>query len=195
MTPKQAERLQTKIKQIKAELAADKKRWGGYYDDSRGLRYLPPRLYLQLGDFSGGLRYMNWFAKNFPDDLGFPDFLFEWTIILFKTGKLKMAEKKAFETFCRNTYIFDKYWGRTIVPIDKYEYSNVDTPDIDYFQYSHKQADLADFCVWFEHFLKTEKFLRSSNRYIEIHKQLKIENNQEKRSALVDEAEALEEEF
>jgi len=44
MTPKQEERTRSKIKMIKAELAADKKRWGGYYDDSRGLRYLPPAL-------------------------------------------------------------------------------------------------------------------------------------------------------
>ena len=38
MTEKQAEKLQLKIKKIKAELAADKRRWGGFYDDSRGLR-------------------------------------------------------------------------------------------------------------------------------------------------------------
>lgn len=38
MTEKQIERVKTKIKRIKAALAADKKRWG-FYDDSRGLRY------------------------------------------------------------------------------------------------------------------------------------------------------------
>ena len=110
MTPKQAERIKTKIKRIKAELAADKKRWGGYYDDSRGLRYMPPRFYIQLGNYTGGLRYMNWFKKNFPNDSGFPVFLFEWTIILFKTGRLKEVAHKVFETFCRNTYFFDKFW-------------------------------------------------------------------------------------
>jgi hypothetical protein len=57
MTPKQEDRIRTKIKRIKAELAADKKRWEGYYDDSRGLRYLLPALYLKLEDYSGGLRY------------------------------------------------------------------------------------------------------------------------------------------
>jgi len=42
MTPKQEERIRNKIARIRKELAADKKRWGGFYDDSRGLRYLPP---------------------------------------------------------------------------------------------------------------------------------------------------------
>ena len=59
MTEKQQERIRTKIKNIKLALADDKKRWGGEYDDSRGLRYAPPLLYIQLADFSGGLRYLS----------------------------------------------------------------------------------------------------------------------------------------
>lgn len=38
------------------------------------------------------MKYLNWFNKNFPDDSGFPDFLFEWTLILYQKGKLKEAE-------------------------------------------------------------------------------------------------------
>ena len=91
MTPKQAERLRANITQIKKELAADKRRWGGFYDDSRGLRYLPPALYLKLGDYSGANRYFNWFSKNFPNDMGYPIFLFEWTLALFKTKKITLA--------------------------------------------------------------------------------------------------------
>jgi len=56
MPPKQQERLQNKIKKIKAALAADKMHWGGYYHDGGGLRYVPPGLYIQLEDWSGGLR-------------------------------------------------------------------------------------------------------------------------------------------
>src|SRR5699024_10525078 len=101
MTPKQAERLQKKISDIRRALAAEKRKFGAY-DDSRGLRYLPTRYYMQLGDYRGGLTYLRWFSKNFPDDGGFPDFLFEWTVILFKSGRLKEAAQKAFETFCAN---------------------------------------------------------------------------------------------
>jgi hypothetical protein len=50
------------------------------------------KYYVQLGDYAGGLRYTRWFDKNFPDDIGYPDFLFEWTIILFRNAKLKEAE-------------------------------------------------------------------------------------------------------
>ena len=64
MTPKKQERIINKIKKIKAGLAADKKYWGGHYHDGQGLRYIPPQLYLELEDYSGGLRYFNWFKKN-----------------------------------------------------------------------------------------------------------------------------------
>ena len=82
MTTKQEERLRNKIKKFKAALAADKKFWGGFYHDGQGLRYAIPQMYIQLGDFSGGLRYMNWFQKNFSDDAAYSIFFFEWALIL-----------------------------------------------------------------------------------------------------------------
>lgn len=196
MTLKQIERVQAKIKQIKAALAADKKRWGGFYHDGQGLRYLPPGLYIKIGDYSGGLRYLNWFHKNFPDDIGFPDFLFGWTIILFKTGNLKKAEKKAFQTFCGNTYLFDKFFGRPIQPIDKSESSNLEHPGFaDYLEYNHQQIDLADFAEWLRHLTETKKFVQTCDHYIDIHKRLKTESDLEKRRELIRQARLLEEEF
>lgn len=65
MTPKQAERLIKKIAVIKRVLAAEKRKFGGY-DDSRGLRYLPTRYYLQLGDYRGGWPTPVGSPKPFP---------------------------------------------------------------------------------------------------------------------------------
>ena len=76
MTEKQITRIKTKITKIKKGLAADKKHWGGYYHDGGGMRYMPPELYLQIQDYTGSLRYFNWFNKNFPDDAGHPVFIF-----------------------------------------------------------------------------------------------------------------------
>jgi len=194
MTPKQEEKIKNKIKQIKAALAADKKHWGGCHHDGQGLRYLPPRYYIQLGDFTGGLRYLNWFDKNFPDDAGFPDFLFEWTIVLFKTGRLHEAAKKAFQAFTRNTYLFDKFSGRPIVPIDKWEGSNLEEPDfaINYLDYSNKQDNLADFAEWLDKLTQTEIFLELTGKYLDIQKRLKYERDVEARGILTNQARQLE---
>lgn len=197
MTEKQIERIKVKIKKIKAALAADKKRCGGYYDDSRGLRYVPPQYYIQMGDFSGGLRYVNWFNKTFPDDMGFPDFLFEWTIILFKTGRLKEAEKKAFQTFCQNTYLFDKFFNKEIVPIDKWEGSNLEVVDYarNSFHYTHTQENLTDFSAWLSNFIQTDKFIQVSEKLIDFNKRLKNEQDRESRRNLIKAKNHLEKDF
>ena len=182
---------------MKTALSADKKRWGGQYHDGQGLRYYPPQLYIELNDYKGGLRYFNWFNKNFSDDSGYPDFLFEWTIILFKTGKLKDAQKKAFETFRSNTWLFDVFFERQVTKIENREDSNLQTQDLvdNQFCYKSKQENLADFLEWLHKFIKSEKFIRISHKYLEIQDQLKKERDTEKRHDLIQQEQQLENEF
>jgi len=194
MTPKQTEKLKKQIADIKRTLASEKRKYGAY-DDSRGMRYYPPKVYLKLQDFQGGLTYTKWFQKNFSDDCGFPDFLFEWTIILFKTDNFKNAEKKAFETFCSNTYLFDKFFGRPVVQIDKYEYSNIDIPAFtDSLEYSSDQPELADFSNWLTNYITTENFITLSTKFIDLNKKLKTESDTETRGYLIRQARQLEDE-
>jgi len=196
MTNKQGDKLRIKIKKIKAALADDKKRAGGFYDDSRGLRYMPTELYIQLGDWAEGAKYLRWFHKNFPDDSGFPDFLFEWTIIAFKSGDIKKAEKIVFSVFCSNTYFIDKFFGRPIVPLEKFENSNIDIPEfVDNLSYSCEQTSLADFADWLDNFTRSEKFGAASQKFIEIYRRLKIEKDLLTRHYLTRQAQQLEERF
>jgi hypothetical protein len=109
MTDKQRQKIKDKIEKVKKTLAAEKRKFGGF-DDSRGLRYLPIELYVQLRDFDGGLKYLKWFNKNFPDDIGFPEFLFGATIIYYKTGSLIDAESMALRTYFSNTFLLDKFF-------------------------------------------------------------------------------------
>ncbi len=195
MTEKQIERVRTKIKKIRATLAAEKRMFGAY-DDSRGLRYMPPGLFIQIEDYRGGLTYLRWFAKNFPDDTGFPDFLFEWIVILFNTGKQKDAEQKAFETFCSNTYLFDKFFDRPIVLIDKYEFSNLSAPAFtEHFTYSHQQPPFADFAHWLEELTATERFAEARSRFVDLQRQLNQENDLQQRRYLLEEERALQKSF
>jgi hypothetical protein len=184
MTLKQKQRLELKIKKIRAILAAERQKFGGY-DDSRGLRYLPPELYLKLEDYKGGLVYTRWFSKNFPTDVGFPEFLFEWTVILFMNGKMKDAERKAMETFFRNVYVFDKFFGRPIQPIDKLENWAVEKLFyLEYFTYTSNQSELSAFSNWLTEFENSEKFKSMSNRFIDAQIKLKTEHDPEKRHFL-----------
>jgi len=176
MTPKQEDKIRTKIARIRKELAADKKRGGGFYDDSRGLRYLPPEQFIKLRDYKAGLRYLRWFNRTFPDDIGYPMFLFEWTIILFKTGNIKEAEKKALQTYFENTYLLDTFLGNALTVIEKRGNSNWQKVELaEILTYSKNDAEFTDFGAWLEHFLTSEKFNTFADELMEIDRNLVTE--------------------
>jgi len=184
MTDKQKERVRNKIAKIRKELAADKKRWGGYHDDSRGLRYMPPELFVKLKDYKGGLRYLRWFDRAFPDESGYPLFLFEWTLILFKTGNLKEAEKKAYQTFFSNRYFLHKFLGIEVESLFESKNSN---PEIaGNLIYSKDDPEFAEFSEWLDSLLKSEKFNEFAKELTDIDNNLEVEPAGEKRSALVE---------
>ncbi|SDY15380.1 hypothetical protein SAMN05444411_1421 [Lutibacter oricola] len=186
MTEKQIERVKNKISKIKKGLAADKKHWGGYYHDGRGLRYLPPELYIKIQDYSGCLRYFNWFNKNFPEDSCYPIFLFEWAITLFKTKRIKLAENKIKHTFYSNTYLLDKFLDKELLHFDKSEDSNWEYEQlIEHFKYSKDQEELNDFTEWLQLFMKNENFLEFANEIIELKDKIKNEPIGEIHSDLV----------
>jgi hypothetical protein len=173
MTPKQVERVKNKIKKIKSALSADKKYWGGHYHDGQGLRYIPPQLYIQIDDFSGGLRYLNWFDKNFSDDSCYPDFLYEWTIILFKTKRLNEAKKKAFLLFCSDNDLFNKIVGQGNSTISDKEFSS------SYINELKNKESLSDFKIWLDKLTTTENFTLLCDKYVDIKKKLQTVKDEE----------------
>ena len=186
MTEKQIERVKLKIDKYKKALAADKRNWGGSYHDGQGIRYVIPAEFIKIADYKGALRYFNWFEKNFPDDSGYPIMLFEWTFTLFKCGKIAAAEKKAYNTFFSNTYLFDKFLGKEPLQLDKNENSNwANKSLVDHFTYSNKNTEFVEFGEWLETILQSRKFLDKVNKFIEISRQLKIEPVGKKRNNLI----------
>lgn len=74
-------------------------------------------------------------------------------MVLFQNGKTKDAERKAMETFFSNTYLFDKFFGRPVVPIDNPESSNIDKPEYtEYFKQSSNKPELVAFSQWLSEF-------------------------------------------
>lgn len=186
MTEKQIERVKAKIEKYKKALAADKKYWGGQYHDGQGIRYIIPEQFIKIKDYRGGLRYLNWFDKNFSDDSGYPIFLFEWTFILFKCSKLIDAAQKAQRTFFSNTYLFDKFHGKETLQLDKNESSSWEYESlVENFKYTSKDAEFAEFASWTETILNNRKFLDKANEFLEIERELKNEPVGPNRSRLV----------
>ena len=183
-TPKHS-KIERDLENIKKSLAAEKRKWGAW-DDSRGLRYLPPELYIKSEGWTAGLKYLKWFDKNFPDDIGMPEFLFEWAVILFKSGKHPEAERKVYQAFFSNTYLLDIFFGRSLNPIDKWEGSNLESPAwLQYFKYRSTDPALADFSNWLQQLIRSEPFLKTRDEFIRLNTKIKYEKDQEIRGYLL----------
>lgn len=186
MTPKQIERIQKQIVQIKRSLALDKKLHGGFYDDSRGLRYASPGLYIKLKDYRGALRYFQWFDKNFDDDVGHPIFLFEWAIVLFKNDKIKEAEKMVLRTFFSNTFLMDAFLGKESLHLNIAEDSNWENHSWEEnLNYQKTSPELTDFAQWLAEFTDSQKFYQYANVFMDIQRKLTTEPSGVTRSQLV----------
>lgn len=186
MTDKQIERVKAKIATYKKALAADKKHWGGYYHDGKGIRYIIPEQFIKIKDYKGGLRYFNWFDKNFPDDSGNPHFLFEWAFILFKCQKIIEAEKKVQLTFFSNIYLFDKFLGNAPLIMDYDESAPGEIRHLDdFFPYSSLDIEFNDFAVWTAGVLNTSVFLDKVRAFHELERKLLTEPVGRERTELV----------
>ena len=165
MTPNQKQEFEEQIEDIKASIETEVQLLDGYNDELRQV-YIPTQLYLQMEDYAAGLDYIRWYLKVAHGDLGAPDFLFECTVIFFMCGKIKEAERKAVETFFNNTYIFDKYFGRELIQIDKLESWDNEKPEyLADFKYSSNQPKLAEFTQWLKEFEHSDKFQSISKRF------------------------------
>lgn len=185
MSPKQADRLRREITAIRRTLAAEKRKFGGY-DDSRGLCYLPIRYHVQLADFAGGLIYLRWFWRNFPTDVGFADFLFEATIILFKQGRLPEASQKALLTYRAYRQLLARFLGAPVPPAEAWE--NPPLPAEAYARYFAtlgSPAALQDVAEWVADLTSSAEFTASARQLSELHRQLHGEQDQEQRQYLL----------
>jgi len=192
MTDKQIERIKKKIRAYRARLAAEKRTWG-IYDDSRGVRYVIPELYFKIKDYKGAMTYFRWFAKSFPDDIGYPDFNLLWSATLFENNKIPDAIKKAYETAFSNTYLLDLINGKKPLPLDKSETMGFEPIDyaLEVYEDSIKLISL-EFQIWISNLSETDEFKNNLNRFISLQKLIKDEHVGPMRTHLIQESDKFE---
>ena len=128
MTPRQIEKIKKQIKSERAFLSAEKRKFGGYFDN-RGRRYIIAELYTEIKDYKGVLRYYNWFNKEFPDDTGFPELHLSWIIAAIKENKLQIANKHLVQLEAINSYLIPKILGIKQLEIQKWGGTDLSTID------------------------------------------------------------------
>lgn len=180
MTEKQIAKIQKDIRQIR-NMLAEEKRLMEVIEDPICMRYKVLKECISIGDYKSGLNFLRWFKRNFLDDPGYPVFLFEGIIVLFKTGKLKDAESLALRTFYSNTYLFDQFFtGKAENDMDRMDWNNWESVEVlDDFVYSARDKRLLDFSLWLTALTNRRDFENKMENYLEILQNLMIETDHE----------------
>lgn len=195
MTEKQIEKIKKKIRSYRALLSAEKRKFGGY-DDSRGTRYVIAEFYIRIKDFKGAQRYYNWFAREFDQDVGFPDFNLFWAMTLYENKKITEAIRKVYKTVFSNTYLLDLICDKNPQSIDKSE-----TWGAESLSYAKQIEDeckkiiTPGFKNWVCEVIETDDFKNNMNRFISLQKLIKDENPGKQRNALLNASGTLEKEL
>jgi hypothetical protein len=169
MTEKQIIRVKTKIANYKKALASDKRMWGGYYHDGRGIRYIIPEQYILIKDFKGGLAYMNWFQKNFPDDSCYPYFFLQWAIILFHCKNTDLFQQKICNALFDDTKLFQKWIDAP--PLQNGETHNYDAL-MERFEPLKADEFYLPFVFWVKKFIQSNTFIEKVNEVVALEQAL-----------------------
>ena len=192
MTDKQIERIKKTIKIYRARLAAEKRRFHGYFDNG-GSRYIIPEFYLKIADYKGALTYFRWFTREFPDDSGFPSLNLFWTLTLYQNKKIIGAKSKAYKTAFSNTYLIDLICNKETIGIDKSELDGSES-----LVYARQIVEgcikllTPEFKDWICTLNETDDFKSNLNKFISLQKLIKDESTGPLRSKLVNESSKLE---
>lgn len=184
MTEKQIEKIRLSIKKHRAALTAEKRKFGGF-DDSGGRRYYISDLYMRIADYHGTITYKKWFDKNFPDDIGSPLLSLNWSIAYYKLGQIPDTKIYTIDTAFQNVYLHGLLLDREVSRIDIYEHG------YDMLEFAKsmikdcKKVSTRPYLDWLTTFIDTNEYKEPINRYIELNKLLKDENNQDKRIELL----------
>lgn len=188
MTEKQKERIKKKIRSYRAKLYAEKRKFGGYFDN-RGVRHYIPKLYVKIGDFKGLKGYFKWFAREFSDDIGFPDFNLLWSLSSFENKDLSDAMRKLYKTSFTNVYLVDVLCGRNPESIEKSE--------LIWFESLGYALEVAtecesfitpDFKAWMITATQSDEYRENMGEFIRLQILLAHEPVGEKRSKLINES-------
>jgi hypothetical protein len=157
--------------------------------DSGGIRYVIPELYLQIQDYKGAMTYFRWFAKAFPDDIGFPAFNLLWAATLFENNKIPESLRKVYETAFSNTYLLDLIAGKDVKAIDKSELIGFE--NLDYAKQIYGgciELITLEFQIYLTGLIEDKEFKDYLNKYVELQKLIKDEPVGQSRSHLVKES-------
>ena len=164
----------------------------GYYRDGTGKRYLLFWLYFALNDLEKAEKYIEWYEKEFSDDIGEPIQKLCWSLLLYRMGKEKEATYRLADTMLFNLYLVPYVLGENVKPYriwHSINYSEIGYLEVVPEELLEQITD--DEKKWMESVYHSKEIREIRNRHIEIYHESETVDEFEKRKKLLDEARGL----
>jgi hypothetical protein len=189
--PETEKKLKSRISSYKSSLLKEKKKFG-YVDDGEGKRYLLFALYFVLNDIKETRDYIEWYEKEFSDDMGEPIQKLCWALSLRRMDNEVGAKKMLAETMLSNLYMIPKLLNEKIQEYD-IRHSSSDG-HIGYVNNIPREviASITEAEIhWVRQEYDSPEFRRIRHRYIEIYRKLKNTKEISERKRLLEESYSL----
>ncbi len=175
-----------KVKRIKDSLAQEKRNFG-FMHDRRGLRYVIPKMLMDIMALTDGKRYYTWFYKNFPDDIGEPYMFIQWLCMFYHRKEYKLAKDIMKKIIRINIYIIpqilDKPLKKAVIFSQWSNYEDeayISLEEIEEMSYIDKP-----FKDWLEKTYFSEDIQSLLQNYIALREELDNEDDFDKRGELL----------
>lgn len=189
--PKTENALRKRISSYKASILKEKREFG-HVNDGAGKRYLLFPMYLALSSTEEAQDYIEWYEKEFPDDVGEPIQKLCWALILRRIGKEAEARKMLAETMLANLYVIPKVLGQQIAAYDMWHpSSDAQMHYVEYMPHAVMASVTEAEVRWISHEYESLDFQRIRKRYIEIYQKLKGIKDVAERKQLLNESYSL----
>ena len=189
--PQTTKQLKSRIASYRSALLKEKKRFG-HVNDGDGMRYLLFSLYFVLNDTKETKDYIEWYEKEFADDIGEPIQKLCWALSLRRMNDEQKAKKLLAETMLTNLYIIPHLLHRKIDRYDIWHPSSDQSPGyVNYLPHEVISAVTQEERNWISQQYDSSEFRRIRQRYIEIYRELKDASDFSERGRLLDESNSL----
>jgi hypothetical protein len=173
-------------KKVKKNLLKQKKLFG-FIDDSSGMRYVIPALFMEIMELTDGKRYYTWFKKEFPDDIGEPYMHLQWLLLFYYRKEFKIALKILKEIIHQNIHLIPLILNQPLKHIDGFWYGS-NYEDENYI--SKAEIDKincinADFKEWLNNNYGKKEYQEIVTKYIELRKELNETHELKKRQDIL----------
>ncbi len=181
------QKIRSRLRRYERNLQKEKKEYG-FYRDGAGKRYQVAPHYMLLGDNGGALSALEWFEREFPDDVGTPDHLLCWSLALRRGGNEIGAAKKLRQTMLSNLYLVPHLLGSPIAELGIWHGSSDAEPAyVEHVPQAYLQLWTEAEREWASRLYNSPGFQSLRARYIEISGLLDTTPPGPERSRLVEE--------